>query len=304
MSTTRPELVEFDGLGVAALDPHALRPILARGWQLAQLAADSGAISLAVLLAAGRPRALRGRSWARVDVRAWRARRGEVDAFGLVPEVRQVCGNLPRLIEDLGHELSQCAPVDDRAEVAFAVAREIVTNALVHRSFGDDAIGRSVVVELYTDGFVVRSPGAAPLRHGSAAFSRNPTLHALAAALGHGTQRGTGWRYVLRSARLVGWCAERGDEEGWHVVRVSIDPDAVDAAAAQAVRHRVPTSDAEVRVLDQLGAAPRTARELVEMLGLPGTTVRRVLRVLIERGLVRRTRPGARSRHQAYVRVS
>lgn len=288
----RPELVTVGDLTVDHLRADSMASAEARGIARARFLGPGGHPTLAAAFAMARPSALAGRGWASVRIESWPCRAAQRE--DMEPLARVATADAATLVNELVMDIAPTAPVK-RGQVAHAVVRQLIVNALVHRSFAGDAADEPIAVECWTDGFEVRNPAV----HG---VSPNPLLHALLAARGLAAQTGTGLRYVRRSARLVGWratCATDGDH---FVASVHVDLESIDAAEDGASRQRVAGTDAEQLVLVQLqlGRTPKTRTELVQTTGLPPSTVMAVLRRLERDGSVRATQPGRRSRFQAY----
>ncbi len=289
-----PEVTRVPELTTRDLRPEALARAQARGLLRSDLIDPDGHPTRAAAVALGRPHRLLACPWASVVLRQWPCR--EIDASRIAPVVRTSSADVATHALDLGVDLGALAPIQ-RDEVAAQVVQELIVNALVHRSLSDDRLLDPVIVEWFTDGFRVRTPST------PGSGSINLQLHALVAALGLARQQGHGLRYVGRSARIVGWRTTTAWVGAEHVAEVLVDGDAVDAAQDGQVRHVVALADADLRVLQVISDEPQPAADLATLTGLPASTTQKVLNRLVSRGLVRMTRPAARSRYQAYFRA-
>lgn len=287
----RPEMNVASGLACDDLRTEAIAQAEACGLARKRFLSPDGQPTIAAAFAMGRMRALTDRSWATIEIGLWPCPADQRST--MEPRFRSATADIGTLVEDLVMDLAPTAPVP-RQQVAHAVVRQIVVNALVHRSFAGTAASEPVRVDGWTDGFDIRNP-ADP-----SALPPNPLLHALAGVQRLATQQRMGLRYVERSARLVGWRATHRIEDGQFVMSVRVDGAAADAIADGANRQRVPRMDSERLVISQLGRTPRTRTELVHATGLPSSTVMAVLRRLEREGIVHPTRRGRRSRFQAY----
>jgi hypothetical protein len=183
--------------------------------------------------------------------------------------------------------------------------REVLLNAIVHRSYAPEDVERPVRVELYTDAVRVISPGpmlervrqsdsALPKR----AWCRNATLQGFLQALGHVSGRGFGFAALaegghgLRPVRV---------QHTRSSVAVLLRPSASAAMVPPAPRRRGKSElgrDSIVSLVKVHGPLGRS--QLEDLLGLSRPRVSQLLAGLVKEGRVVPEEAARRSRHQRY----
>lgn len=177
---------------------------------------------------------------------------------------------------------------------------------MVHRSYDDDASGRSIEIRRYPDAVVIVSPGGLPpgvaLKAGrpGPCVVRNPELMAVFVHLGLARHQGLG----------VGLAARALSDRGY---RLTYEADATEVRAivwldvertltrmSSGARAHVPRPLLYDLILGLLRLAPHTASELESALVAKNSAVRAALRALMAQGLVEPTCGAVRSPRQAY----
>lgn len=223
-------------------------------------------------------------------------------------------GPMPELLSDLAGSLVQAlAPRHTDAKQAEVLGRELLVNALGHRSFAPGHLDQPVRIAIFTDQVRITSPGGLHpdvrlvKRHLEGRRSRNPTLMGLLTDLGLARQEGTGLAWAHDLARELGYALHHSATEDAVVATLSIDPKRrVRAARMDALRDprtRLQPDAVDQMVLDCLTADRyRSAKELMTMLGRSRSTIRNALERLEERDLIERRHESKRSPQQAYRR--
>ena len=219
-------------------------------------------------------------------------------------------------VEPLSAELASWLPVTDPGDNGVTVFREILVNAIGHRSllvenFEDRT--NAVTVSVYDDQVRVISPGAIPRGrvrpsdrdrlHGR--FSRNPNLILFLKAMGLARQTGLGLAKVRAAVPMVGCHLELIDHFDSFEVRVVVDADLavrVDrlGPAPLPPRKRLRPEERHELILDALGSSEMSALTLANAIGWPAPTVRAALKQMVKLKLIRRCSRSARSPRQRY----
>ena len=236
----------------------------------------------------------------------------EVQHYGLPPvEEQPLEGPLGELLESLVGELLVVGPLHTGPEdLRSDLLRELLVNAVGHRSLTDEVLEEPVLVEVFSDELRVTSPGglcpevslAEGRLHGR--WSRNPALMTLLGRLGLARQQGLGLARVLPATALTGCRLDLVANLDQVIAHVVVDPALVLANVrppAAERRQQLPKSLRHQRLLRALSTTPaQTRRELAGRLQCPGPTVRGDLRELIKRELVAPTNPAPRAPNQSY----
>jgi hypothetical protein len=187
--------------------------------------------------------------------------------------------------------------------VAAPIVREIVLNAIAHRSYAPADRKRPIVADIYADAVRITSPGAAlprALVNGlpRSPYSRNPVLVTFLRALGLARGHGRGLTQLL------------ADAPGTRPVQLSFQPDAFvvttragrDAAPVPAPQYtRRTTAELEEMLLSQLQShGPLTRSQLEVLLGVSRSRVGQLLAPLLATHQVETVHGKARSPRQAY----
>ncbi len=221
-------------------------------------------------------------------------------------------GPMPELLSDLAGALVQVlAPRHADAAQAELLARELLVNALGHRSFESEHRDRPVQIDIFTDQVRITSPGGLHsdvrlVKRGlEGRRSRNPTLMGLLTNLGLARQEGTGVAWAHDIARELGYALQHTTTDDTVVATLNIDPKRrVRAARMDALRDprkRLKPDSVDQMVLDCLTTDRyRSAKELMTMLGRSRGTIRNAIERLEGRDLIERRHESARSPHQGY----
>ena len=230
------------------------------------------------------------------------------------PQVTRHVAPARELISDQAGELAlKLAPrAHDRGH-ADHLARELVVNALGHRSFAPPHLHRPVRIDVYTDQVHIASPGGLPPsvreRRGLIEGRRsiNPTLMGFLVDLGLARQEGTGLPWAASLATDLGFRLHHEAADDQVTAILEVDPTRRVRASRRddpsERRRRLAPSLVDQRVLDALFTdRPTTSKELVATLGVSAATLRVALERLVNQGLVERQCSSHRSPHQAYLR--
>ncbi|MHB1906537.1 MAG: ATP-binding protein [Acidimicrobiales bacterium] len=196
--------------------------------------------------------------------------------------------------------------VRDSYEYPLVAFRELVSNALVHRSFDEWAMGYMAEVILTTDRLVVTNPGglygitADRLGRERVTTSRNAQLVSIAQ---HATSAVSGARVIEGLATGIATVLEACAEAG--LPRPIFQDTAVrfTAVLQRSVGARGPRAmtKSESAIFAALVAGERTAADLASELGTSAANVRKTLRALRERHLV--VAEGGRGQRTTYRRA-
>ena len=221
-------------------------------------------------------------------------------------------GPIPELLSDLAGSLLQVlAPRHADAAQAELLARELLVNALGHRSFEPAHRDQPVQVDIFTDQVRITSPGGLHpdvqlvKRSLEGRRSRNPTLMAMLTGLGLARQEGTGVAWAQAISRELGYALQYTTTDDTVVATLNIDPKRrVRAARMDALRDprkRLKPDSVDQMVLDCLTTDRyRSAKELMTTLGRSRGTIRNALERLEGRDLIERRHESRRSPHQGY----
>lgn len=190
--------------------------------------------------------------------------------------------------------------------VAEALIRELLTNALVHRSFLSIHLLTPIRVRSFPDALEVESPGALAgpvvVNDGwfTGTWSRNPSLHHLAERLGLAHQQGIGGMRIRDLAKQLGWGTVVDATE--QSVTVRLERPRQGPKPESPVRRRgLPRAEVSRLVLELLaGSQPLAAKEIADRLGTASSTTRAVLKELAVAGRVQRTKSGRSAPNQRY----
>jgi len=174
------------------------------------------------------------------------------------------------------------------------VVNELVKNALVHRDY--DIEGAPIYVEVNKDAIIIKSPGlpVAPLTmdqmksFNAPSLSRNPKLMYVFDVMGLAEQRGLGFRTVKKlpdeydiPLPIVTY------EDPYMVLTLPLSMDSSVFEGGKGL---------EIKVLDYLRLNPGSSRKAVEeYLGVDTKKAERLIKALIEKGLVRKDGAGKSS---------
>ncbi len=205
---------------------------------------------------------------------------------------------------------------EDRTRLPRHVLSDLLVNAIVHRSYDERHKG-PIELSLSDARVVVESPGGpvdarmlAPNVRKS--FCRNPVLHRFFRASGL-IQRDSGLARIRRVLRQKRWALRFELEDDlvrvvlWKVPagqRVPVEPDLPEAPDVKQEEHPFAPDWRHRDVLGVLlpGEMLR-AREIAVLLGWPASTTRRVVREMVERGLLAFTEKNRNSPQQRVMRV-
>ena len=154
----------------------------------------------------------------------------EVDEVGMAPATSLYLNDgVEAALETLGDLLRPMKVYPgDRA------LREALVNAVSHRSYAPEHLGKPIIVEVHFDGVRISNPGGALARVGmvdsdgpTGAYRRNPRLHHLLKLLGLCEGQGLGVRQLREPDRKSGFFpAEFTSSSGTFSVLLRVDPDA------------------------------------------------------------------------------
>ncbi len=278
----------------------------------ALILAPSGQLTIAGALAFGRLGAKTPASLLVQEHRHTTGRAEVLDGAPVTTSPTSHAGPARELLSDLAGSLVQVlAPRHADAKQAEVLARELLVNALGHRSFEPEFLDRPVKIDIFTDQVRIVSPGGLHpdvqlvKRRLEGRRSRNPTLLSFLTDMGLARQEGTGLVWADDLARELGYTLHHSATESAVVAPLSVDPKRrVRAARMDALRDpkkRLQSDSVDQMVLDSLTTDRyRNAKELMTMLGLPRSTLRKALERLDDRGLIERRHESRRSPHQAY----
>jgi DNA-binding transcriptional ArsR family regulator len=194
-----------------------------------------------------------------------------------------------------------------RSQPLPTAVRELLVNAIAHRSYAPTYRTTPIGIRQYTNAMVIESPGCLPTGHvrfeggrvmGS--WSRNLTLTSLLGGLGVARQRGDGLLLAARLAREAGYELIVAPHEDRVVATLRVAP-AAEAPRDTPTRQRLPREVREARIIELLSRlGERTAQQIAEALAVPSPTVRADLLQLTRRGVVEQTDPSPRSPTQTY----
>lgn len=190
--------------------------------------------------------------------------------------------------------------------LAAAPFRELLVNAIVHRSYDDDASGRSIEIRRYPDAVVIVSPGGLPpgvaIKAGrpGPCVVRNPELMAVFVHVGLARHQGLGVGLAARALSDRGYrLAYEADVDEVRAI-VRLDTERTLTRMSSGARPHLPRPLLYDRILGLLRLAPHRASEIASALVQKNPTVRAALRALIAQGLVEPTCGAARSPSQMY----
>ena len=196
--------------------------------------------------------------------------------------------------------------VRDTYDFPLVAFRELISNALVHRSFDPWALGMPAEARLQPDRLVVISPGGlygitvARLGHEKTTTTRNSTLVGVST---HTSSPTTGGRVIEALSTGIRTVLDVCDENSLPSPIFS-DTGVRFTAVIRSAGIQPTTvtfTDRESAILDQLLAGPMTAKDLAGAVGTGAANVRKVLRLLVARGLV--TANGGRGLNTTYQRA-
>jgi len=194
-------------------------------------------------------------------------------------------------------------------EYPMKALREAIINAVMHRDWFIE--GANVFVEIYTDRIEVVSPGGLPKGMtladlGTKSVRRNALIADLLHRIGFIEKAGTGIKRIRNEAREGGYPEPVWEANGFTTVIFRPNPEVRAAAASQQGPSRGPvgTQEAhdrahepmtavEIGILSACAAVPRSASELLEVLGYRSRTgnFKRAVAGLVRRGLLAMTIP-------------
>lgn len=237
---------------------------------------------------------------ARVELRHTLASLAHAAERGGAPAHATVCtGLLPVVLDQV-----QAATARALGDAAAPALREVLLNAVVHRSYAPANEARPVVVDIFTDAVKLTSPGpvlARVLRGKPTlgrAWCRNPTLQRMLQALGELSATGQGLSPLLQGAFGLQPLQLRSDPDS---VSVTLRSAGRRAALPPAPRRRPKTEARKDEVVAQIEAhGPLGRAQLEELLGLGRARVNQLLAELVEEGRLVPERDAPRSRLQRY----
>ncbi|GLY19613.1 dihydroorotate dehydrogenase [Kineosporia sp. NBRC 101677] len=196
--------------------------------------------------------------------------------------------------------------VVDEPEYPLVAFRELVANALVHRDLDNWSEGLSVEVRLRRDRLVVSNPGGLygittdRLGREGVTSARNARLVAICQ---HVRTPDTGARVIEALASgipIVGSSLAEAGLPPAKFIDAAIRFTAILNRSDGPQRSRASLTSTQRRVYDAL-ERDSTVRDLEDVLGLTGATLRKALRVLVNSNLV--TQQGGRGRPTTYRRL-
>lgn len=240
-----------------------------------------------------------------LEYRQYETGAGEADLRDLPPaHQRWLPGPAAEAIDALVVELVVGHPL--RPDLLQALLRELLVNAVGHRSYAPPYVDRPVLVERFTDQYRVTSPGGLVSRVAAedgtirGRWSRNPRLMGYLGRQGYAHQQGRGLALVRAAARDVGcvWSMEARPDVV--IARLQIDG-ALLVRAPDAVRQRFPADGRKARVLDAIRRRrAASVSELEAELDMPNSTLRAAIRALLVEGKITATEAAGRSPNQRY----
>lgn len=228
-------------------------------------------------------------------------------------ETRTLEPPLPFAIDAIVDELSVEPPFLHRdSRYATVALREVLVNAIVHRSYAEHD-DEPVRVVCHPDRVVVDSPGTwagsgdetnEAASDGTESIP-NPDLHALMARLGLCQQQGMGLERARLHARAIGMRIEvqRWDDGVWTslIVDRQLSLELGAPGPRRGSTTRKPASVREERVMEFLNQRESASKkEIAGALEIPEPTVAVTLKKLRDRGMVAPTERAARSPRQRY----
>jgi ATP-dependent DNA helicase RecG len=204
-------------------------------------------------------------------------------------------------------------------EYPMKALREAITNAVMHRDWFIE--GANVFVELYTDRIEVVSPGGLPKGMtladlGTKSVRRNALIADLLHRIDFIEKAGTGVKRIRDEAREGGYPDPVWQANGFTTAVFRPNPEVRTAAATQQGPSRGPVgaqeahgeahepmTAVEISILSACAAVPRSASELLELLGYRSRTgnFKKAVAGLIRRGFLAMTIPERpRARAQRY----
>ncbi|GEM_PF-3095168 len=196
----------------------------------------------------------------------------------------------------------------DKGAAALAlepIVRELLVNAIGHRSYAPRYRDIPILAARYTDALVIWSPGCPPRPVDSAGrlngrFSRNPRLMTVLTSLGLAHQKGRGLPTVQHGSERVGYAVQLRAGDHFVEARLTVQASRWHKRPDKK-RQRPPDGERERRILDLLlEVHEASAAHLSAVLGIPRPTVNAELRELVGEGKLERTCWAPRSRNQAY----
>ena len=265
----------------------------------------------------------------------------EAEARGLAAgDYQPVAGCLAVAINQVAAEVADWLPVECPTPSAERLFRELLVNAVGHRSYvpparTSDSSGTlfsvfagmvrprvpdsGVLITIFADRVRISNPGGLPLGRVhpngpdrvAGRFSRNPRLMHLLQQLRLARQKGTGLAVARQEAANVGCRLELSGTTNQFVVDVVVDSELAaklgraGAAVVAVERTRLSPAERSERILEALDDGPRSARELADALAWPLPTVRAALRDMVTGKLIARTARSPRAPNQRYrIRIS
>ncbi len=300
-ATPEQEEALWDRAGVASCElsgtniPWA-HPTLSVGEALeAGLATEDGDFTLAgaaCLASGGRglPRALLvSLEWFELPREEAEAREERPSWIGFSPPP------LHRGIEALAVELAlRGVGPGQRQDIAIQLLREVLFNAVGHRSYHARFQDEAVVVRSWSNAIEVVSPGLLPrsveVSEGwlRGRWSRNPRLMGQLTRHGCTHQQGIGRERIPGLAGRLGWTVSVFEDGEAVCYLLERTPQRL--RSTRETRQRTSRDELHARVLALLRERPpMKAAEIAEQLGVPGSTVRRALKQLHDDGRVEKT---------------
>jgi hypothetical protein len=189
-----------------------------------------------------------------------------------------------------------------------SAVRELLANAIAHRSYAPAFSSRAILVRQYTNAVAIDSPGCLPMGHVTFAdgrvvgsWSRNLALTSLLGRVGAARQQGNGLSVADRLARESGYRLSLDPREDRVIVVLRVAPPP-GLAEGTATRQRLPRHVRQERIVELLARMREaTAQQIAEALDIPAPTIRADLLDLSRRDVVEQTASAARSPHQTYL---
>ena len=189
-------------------------------------------------------------------------------------------------------------------DLPFEMIREAVVNALVHRDY--DVEGQKCQLVIDANTITVKSPGgptapitleelntfAAPMK------SRNPQLHYVFARMGMAEEQGFGLTSLRRQAETRGLPKPSFSMEGGYLLlRIYRSPESVTRVLKPVIREAL-NSDEQAGWQLLAGKGTAVSADLIQQLGFDERKAQRVLKKLIDVGLIRRVGKGRATRYE------
>jgi len=296
--------------GLSDLSPSAIEQLYTQQGSRADLVTPKGELTAAAAIAL-----------ARFDVQGlpdlvlvnYRAAYAECAALGLEPSATRVMPG-PRIdaVEVIATEASFFLGVrSDQRDVTRRLLRELLVNAIAHRSYLPARWQEPIRVKVWPDRLDVESPGRPPgavrIHAGSfeGRWARNSHLAALLHELGLARLNGQGSATIRHLAAHLGWVVTAAERADSVVVSVIVErKSSFPEDPATATRQRLPREEVEDRVHHLLvGAGSLSAAAIRERLGMKSSTTRATLSRLVKAGRVTKTESAASSPNQRYVAI-